>query len=112
MVGHQASHPLPGPIPQRVRLVIALTEVNSRHLRAETRMAAADIELERALQDCREGVVDSDSPAMAERCAQLQSQLDNARDALTAIETERTWLEQELTDFDNDTPKASRREWQ
>ena len=92
--------------------MIALTEVNSRHLRAQTRVAAADIELERALQDCREGVADSDSPAMVERCERLQQQLSDTRNALEAIENERTWLEQELTDFDNDTPKASRREWQ
>lgn len=112
MISEHQPPSLPGPIPQRVRLVIALTEVNSRHLRAETRVAAADIELEHALQDRSAGAAGMDGCTMDERCEQLQQQHAAERRALQAIETERAWLEQELTDFDNETPKASRREWQ
>ena len=41
----------PNPIPDRVRLVIALTEVNSRHLSSGARRGGAEIELERALDE-------------------------------------------------------------
>ncbi len=112
MVNDHEPHPLPGPIPPRVRLVIALTEVNSRHLRAETRLIAADIELERALQDRRMGAAGWDSSALDVRCEYLQQQLNAVRSALQAIETERAWLEQELTVFDNEKLKTSRRELQ
>ena len=38
----------PNPIPERVRLVIALTEINSRHLSSEARRGGAEIEIGRA----------------------------------------------------------------
>jgi hypothetical protein len=95
---------LPGPIPPRIRLVIALTEVNSRHLGGQTRLAAAEIELERALEDCRQGLV---GPALEGHRQQLQQQLDAARHELLVLDAERDWLEQELANFDTESPQAS-----
>ena len=54
---------------ERMRLVIALTEANSRHLRAESRRAGADIELAWALAaEQRDGV----SPEGAANIARLR----------------------------------------
>ena len=92
-----------GPIPPRIRLVIALTEVNSRHLGGATRVAAAEIELERALEDGRLGLA---GPALADHRKRLQQQLDEARHTLLVLEAERDWLEQELANFDTETPQA------
>lgn len=104
MTDSPKAQPLPGLIQRRLRLVLALTEVNSRHLSGEMRLAAADIELERALEDGRQGLA---SPALAGRRTLLQQQLDDARRALLSVEAERSWLEQELTNFDTNTPQAS-----
>ena len=96
-----AGPPSPGAIPDRVRLVIALTEVNSRHLRSETRRAGAEIELERALEDQRAG---GDSQLLVQRIAELQSRLALAQREARDIETEREWLEQALTHIDDEPP--------
>jgi hypothetical protein len=95
---------LPEPIPPRIRLVIALTEVNSRHLGGQTRVAAAEIELERALEDGRQG---QDGPALEGHRKQLQHQLDEARHELLVLDAERDWLEQELANFDTEPPQPS-----
>jgi hypothetical protein len=99
MADFSQAQPLPGPIPPRIRLVIALTEVNSRHLGGQTRVAAAEIELERALEDGRQGLV---GPALEGHRKQLQQQLDEARHELLVLEAERDWLEQELANFDTE----------
>jgi hypothetical protein len=104
MADFSQAQPLPGPIPPRIRLVIALTEVNSRHLGGQTRVAAAEIELERALEDGRLGL---DGPALASHRQRLQQQLDKARHELLVLDAERDWLEQALADFDTETPQAS-----
>ena len=92
------------PIPERVRLVIALTEVNSRHLRSETRRAGAEIELERALEDERR---DGASAALSSRIAEMQARLANVTGEARAIETEREWLEQALIHLDDPSPSDS-----
>jgi chromosome segregation ATPase len=85
------------PIPGRVQLVIALTEVNSHHLRGENRRAGAEIELECALaSEKREGA----SPDRTRHIAQLRERLTAAESALQAIESERERLEDELANFD------------
>ena len=90
------------PIPERVRLVIALTEVNSRHLRSETRCAGGEIELENALEDARR---DGTSVVLSSRIAELQARLASANGEAQAIETERAWLEQALVHFDDTSPR-------
>ena len=58
---------------ERMRLVIALTEVNSHHLRGESRRAGAEIELACALAcEKRDGV----SPDGTRNIAQLQAQTE------------------------------------
>jgi hypothetical protein len=104
MADFSQAQPLPGPIPPRIRLVIALTEVNSRHLGGQTRLAAAEIELERALEDGRQGV---EGPTLDAHRKRLQQQLDEARHELLVLEAERNWLEQALANFDTETPQAS-----
>lgn len=94
---------LPRTIPPRFLLVLALTEVNTRHMSGEMRLAAADIELERALEDDRQSLA---SPALDGRRKLLQQQLDDARHALLSVEAERSWLEQELTNFDTNTSQV------
>ncbi len=89
------------PIPERVRLVIALTEVNSRYLRGENRCAGAEIELACALAcEKREGV----TPDRTRDIAQLRERLSASESELLAIEAERAWLEDELANFDNAEP--------
>ena len=94
----------PMPIPERVRLVIALTEVNSRYLRGENRCAGAEIELACALAcEKREGA----TPDRTRDIAQLRARLDASENELLAIEAERDWLENELANFD--TADSSRK---
>ncbi|HKR41522.1 MAG TPA: hypothetical protein VJU59_17915 [Paraburkholderia sp.] len=78
---------------ERMQLVIALTEVNSRHLRGESRRAGADIELACALErEARDGV-SSEGAAYIE---QLRERLGEAECALRAIESDRDRLASEL----------------
>ncbi|EUC15561.1 hypothetical protein PMI06_005463 [Burkholderia sp. BT03] len=94
---------------ERVRLVIALTDVNSRHLRGESRRAGAEIELACALESGkREGA----SPDETHDIAQLRERLRDAERSLQAIESERGRLESELADFDATVPRANGRDWQ
>ena len=90
-------------------MVIALTEINSRHLRGESRRAGCEIELERALQDTRQG---DTSDAVATRVIELRAKLEAADGELRQIEAEREKLEDELANFDNIVPKNKRGEWQ
>src|ERR1700712_927260 len=84
------------PIPERVRLVIALTEVNSRYLRGENRCAGAEIELACALVcEKREGT----TPDRTRDIAQLRARLDASENELLAIEAERDWLETGRANF-------------
>ncbi len=91
----------PNPIPDRVRLVIALTEVNSRHLRSGARRGGAEIELERALDDER---AHGPTPVRLARIVEMQSRLSAADAEARTIEAERDWLEQALTHFDDPSP--------
>jgi hypothetical protein len=92
-----ASQQNPMPIPERVRLVIALTEVNSRYLRGENRCAGAEIELACALAcEKHEGA----TPDRTRDIAQLRERLSVSEKELQAIEAERDWLENELANFD------------
>jgi hypothetical protein len=97
------------PIPERVRLVIALTEVNSRYLRGENRCAGAEIELACALAcEQREGA----TPERTQDIVQLRARLDASENELLAIEAERDWLENELANFDTAGPSKKPGEWQ
>jgi hypothetical protein len=88
----------PNPIPERIRLVIALTEVNSRYLRGENRCAGAEIELACALAyGKREGATTDHAMDIP----RLQAQLNERNAELQAIEVERDWLENELVNFDS-----------
>jgi hypothetical protein len=90
-------------LPERVKLVIALTEVNSRYLRGENRCAGAEIELACALAcEKRDGA----TPDRTRDIAQLRARMDASETELMAIEAERDWLENELASFD--TPASSR----
>ena len=94
----------PNPIPDRVRLVIALTEVNSRHLSSEARRGGAEIELERALQDER---LQGPTAVLLACIAEMQSRMSAADAEARTIEAERDWLEQALTHFDDPVPGAT-----
>jgi hypothetical protein len=99
----------PMPIPERVRLVIALTEVNSRYLRGENRCAGAEIELACALAcEKREGV----TPERTRDIAQLRERLSASGNELLAIEAERDWLENELANFDTSMSSREPGDWQ
>jgi hypothetical protein len=88
---------------ERMRLVIALTDINSRHLRGESRRAGAEIELACALEAGRR---DGISAGAAQDIARLQARLSDAEHSLQAIESERTRLESELAEFDATGPLA------
>lgn len=97
------------PIPERVRLVIALTEVNSRYLRGENRCAGAEIELACALAcEKREGT----TPDRTRDIEQLRARLNASENELLAIQAERDWLENELANFDTAEPNKKSGEWQ
>src|ERR1700730_6011995 len=97
------------PIPERVRLVIALTEVNSHHLRGESRRAGAEIELECAKAcEKREGA----SPDRTRHIAELQERLTAAESALQAIESERDRLGGGLASFDTTVSSGKHGDWQ
>ena len=97
------------PIPERVRLVIALTEVNSRYLRGENRCAGAEIELACALAcEKREGA----TPDRTRDIAELRERLDASENELLAIEAERDWLENELANFDMAQSGKKPGDWQ
>lgn len=85
------------PISERVRLVIALTQVNSDHLRGESRLAGAEIELEGALADCR---AKGETPQATRHIALLRERLDDAQRSLRAREDERQQLEAALANLD------------
>lgn len=93
------------PIPERVRLVIALTEVNSRYLRGENRCAGVEIELACALAcEKREGA----SPQLTRDIAELRERLNASENALRAIEAEREWLEDALANYDSAASPAAK----
>jgi septal ring factor EnvC (AmiA/AmiB activator) len=93
------------PFFERMRLVIALTEVNSHHLRGESRRAGAEIELACAVAcEKRDGV----SSDRTRNIAQLRQYLYDAERALRAIESERAQLEAELANLDSATAHEKR----
>ena len=89
-----------------MRLVIALTDVNSRHLRGESRRAGAEIELACALElKKRDGAsLESEQDIM-----RLQARLGDAERSLREIESERGQLENELAEFDATVPRSDER---
>ena len=88
------------PIPERLRLVIALMEVNSHHLRGENRYAGAEIELASALErEKREGVTSDGTRHIDE----LRRRLSASEEALRAIESERARLEGALASLEEAT---------
>ena len=97
------------PLFERMRLVIALTEVNSRHLRGESRRAGAEIELACALaSEERDGV----SNDRARDIAQLRERLSDAERELRSIEFERAQLEDELANLDSTVSGSQHGSWQ
>jgi hypothetical protein len=94
---------------ERMRLVIALTEVNSRHLRGESRRAGAEIELACALACEERDGVSSEGTAQIE---QLRERLGAAESALRAIESERERLANELAELDNRASPGTQGGWQ
>ncbi|WP_321964586.1 hypothetical protein [Paraburkholderia sp. J7] len=93
----------------RMHLIIALTEVNSRHLRGESRRAGAEIELACALA-CEER--DGASPEGAAHIEQLRGRFREAESALRAIESERDRLEGELGRLDSRMTSGTQGGWQ
>ncbi|CAB3741241.1 hypothetical protein LMG24238_06736 [Paraburkholderia sediminicola] len=90
---------------ERMRLVIALTEVNSRHLRGESRRAGAEIEL---ACEARDGV----SPEGTSHIEQLRERLGEVESALRAIESERERLANELARLDSRASSETQGGWQ
>ncbi|NKJ45602.1 hypothetical protein CIC12_02335 [Burkholderia sp. SG-MS1] len=89
------SHPIVTPLSEHVQLVVALTQLNSDHLRGESRLAGAEIELAGALADSRASG-ENDTPERARHIAQLRERFDEAQRALRATEAQRTRLEEAL----------------
>lgn len=97
------------PLFERMRLVIALTEVNSRHLRGESRRAGAEIELACALAcEQRDGVSNDGTRDIA----QLRERLSDAERELRSIEFERAQLESELANLDSTLSDSKQGRWQ
>ncbi|WP_233801510.1 hypothetical protein [Paraburkholderia sp. HP33-1] len=94
---------------ERMHLVIALTEVNSRHLRGESRRAGAQIELACALASAERDGVSQEGAAYIE---QLRERLDEAECALRAIESERDRLANELAHLDCRASSGAQGGWQ
>ncbi|MFM0034756.1 hypothetical protein [Paraburkholderia strydomiana] len=94
---------------ERMRLVIALTEVNSRHLRGESRRAGAEIELACALAcEERDGVSQTGTADVE----QLRERLSEAERTLLAIESEQQGLVDELARLDSRASTGSQGDWQ
>jgi septal ring factor EnvC (AmiA/AmiB activator) len=97
------------PLFERMRLVIALTEVNSRHLRGESRRAGAEIELACALvSEKRDGASNDGTRDIA----QLRARLSDAEHELRSIEFERAQLEGELANLDATISDGQHGSWQ
>lgn len=88
-----SSHENVTPISEHMQLVIALTQVNSDHLRGEARVAGAEIELEGALAELH---VQGETPERIRQVARLREQFDDARRSLLDAAVERARLEQAL----------------
>ncbi|QGZ59268.1 hypothetical protein FAZ97_27865 [Paraburkholderia acidiphila] len=94
---------------ERMHLIIALTEVNSRHLRGESRRAGAEIELACALAgEERDGA----SPERAAHIEQLRGRFREAENALRAIESDRERLESDLARLDSRMTSGAQGGWQ
>lgn len=94
---------------ERMRLIIALTEGNSRHLRGESRRAGAEIELACALaHEERDGV----SAQGAAHIEQLRERLGEAESALRSIESDRERLANELANLDSRASSETQGGWQ
>ena len=97
------------PLTECIRLVIALTEVNSRHLRADARRGGAEIELQRALDDeARDGA----SPSQTVIIGELRERLAAADDEIRAIDAEHEQLEDALINLDKAVSNVNRGEWE
>lgn len=83
---------------ERMRLVVELTDINSRHLLGEGRRGGARFELERACEDLvREG----SRPDLEERIAVLRQRLRDAEGELLALEQRRAQLAWALAQWDD-----------
>lgn len=91
---------------EHMSLVVALTEANSRHLRAESRRAGAEIELAGALAGSNG---DGTSPNSAARIEQLRERLSEAESALRAIESDRERLGNALSCLDSRASRTTQR---
>jgi len=76
-----------------MRLVAALMDVNSRHLKGEARRAGAEVMLQQAVEAEAAGGARS---AGAERVDLLRGRLAEAENELLALEAERARLDAEL----------------
>jgi transcription elongation GreA/GreB family factor len=76
-----------------VQLVIALTQLNSDHLRGESRLAGAEIELEAAIAEAR---ATGQTSEKAPYIARLREQFEEAERSLRATEAERARLQHAL----------------
>jgi hypothetical protein len=90
----------------RVRVIIALTEVNSRHLSAEGRRGGAEIELQEALDHEAQ---DSSSPDLADRVRFLRHRLEAADAELRTLEVQRARLDRQLSELDGTAPGRAER---
>ena len=97
----------PTPVPERVRLVIELTRINSEHLRSKSRFAGVEIELEGALA---EGRPDARTSQQRLRIETLRDQLWEADRSLCALEEERARLEEKLVNLEAATRTAHGRD--
>lgn len=79
----------PSLLEQQLRLVRALTEINSRHLVGEGRRAGAVIELQAMLNKV-------DPPADGERVAQLEARVAAENRKVASLEKARRRLQQRL----------------
>jgi hypothetical protein len=83
------------PVSERVRLVIALTQINSDHLLGKSRVAGIEIELEGALMA---HPLDERTAAQALNVDLLRDRLREANEALRDLEVERARLALALAD--------------
>jgi hypothetical protein len=96
-----------GPLSERMRLVTALTEINSRHLKGEARRAGAEIALQEAIEaEARRGSGGAD--AARGSVAVLRLRLEEADNELRALEAERTRLDAELSAVERAMREAHR----
>jgi chromosome segregation ATPase len=90
---------------ERHEIVVRIIDTNSRRLRLDNEMHGLDIERLIAERDL---AADGDNAEVRARLIDIEAKLAGLREKSSKLETEHTWLEQSLAEFDGGDVKSGR----